>query len=222
MILSVLLLAVTAVYGHVLVPRADPDLPTITVPGSQSRWTPGQVETIEWVTKDLNLRGLNGTVFMGYFQSDGTTFLWEDEPLAQNVSLADGAVNVRCPFNLPSGDLYFISLTVDGSSTPNLSAGFVIQATNESSTALPSLLSTSGNVPSATITRTSVIGTIPAATTSSSSSSGTSSTSTSSTSSSAAPSATGGSNGGSRNFSGCGTFAIALTGVLAGAIGIWY
>ena len=48
MVLPILLLAATVAYAHVLVPRADPESPTITVPGSQSIWNPGQIETIEW------------------------------------------------------------------------------------------------------------------------------------------------------------------------------
>ncbi|KAI0761974.1 hypothetical protein BD413DRAFT_221056 [Trametes elegans] len=139
--------------------------PTLLQPGSHNSWTQGTVETVVWVTDGLDLAGVNGTVLLGHMDTDGTAFLWKDQPLAQNVPLADGKVNVRCPLNVPPLQNYVIALLGDEN---NLSSPFEIFAPDETSTglpsaaiALPSTLSTTGNIPSVTITRSSVVGTIP-------------------------------------------------------------
>ncbi|KAI0328857.1 hypothetical protein GY45DRAFT_1325702 [Cubamyces sp. BRFM 1775] len=164
-----------------LVPRAVS--PTIISPSSQDQWPLGAVETVTWITDGLNVTGVNGTILMGYVQSNGSTFLWKDQPLAQDFPLSDGQVNVRCPLNLPTGARYVIALLGDEN---NLSAVFqVIDANNPIPSSVqpePSTLSTTGHVPSATITQTSVVGTIPppSNTASSTGTDGTSSASTSS------------------------------------------
>ncbi|KAI0769905.1 hypothetical protein C8Q74DRAFT_1271904 [Fomes fomentarius] len=189
MIVPVFLLFLTAVHALVPhVPRAE--LPTIIEPTSQSLWRPGGINTVRWITQNLDLEGLNGTIVLGHFVGDGTPFLWNDQLLAENVSLADGAVNVRCPFNVPYSQRYLVALLGEGGNS-TLSAPFTIQDINfnTSSTAFPTQLSTSGGVPSATITRTSVVGTIPPRSTSTTDSSSSSSASTGS------PTPTAGSNG---------------------------
>ncbi|KAI1794898.1 hypothetical protein LXA43DRAFT_1112634 [Ganoderma leucocontextum] len=186
--------------------------PTILQPTSQTAWTVGQVETVAWyvVTQALDLAGQNGTILLGYLNSDGSDFLWRDQPLATNVTLEDGRVNVRCPFNLPGGQRYVVALLGDEN---NLSGVFQILDANFSAisttSVFPSTLSTSGDVPSATITRTSVVGTIPASPTSSSSGS-----SSSDASSSTASATT------TRNSGGSSTRGFGLGIVLAAAIGI--
>ena len=84
---------------------------------------------------DQDLSGINGTVYMGYLPSNNNPFLWKgkhhkpkrpsrlvhqvelgrciDQPLAENFSLADGVVNVRCPLNLPTGGRYVIACEFD-------------------------------------------------------------------------------------------------------------
>ncbi|KAM5539513.1 hypothetical protein V8D89_006965 [Ganoderma adspersum] len=171
-----LLFLATAHALSVHVPRVVS--PTILQPTSQTAWTVGQVETVQWLTQGLDLSGQNGTILLGYLNADGSDFLWKDQPLVTNVPLEDGQVNVRCPFNLPGGQRYVVALLGD---VNNLSSIFQILDSNfkdiSTTSVFPSGLSTSGGVPSATITRTSVVGTIPASPTSSSSSSSPSDTS---------------------------------------------
>ncbi|KAI0662259.1 hypothetical protein C8Q70DRAFT_909936 [Cubamyces menziesii] len=165
--------------------------PTIISPGSQDEWSLGAVQTVTWITDGFNVTGVNGTILMGYVQSNGSVFLWKDQPLAEDFPLSDGQVNVRCPLNLPTGARYVIALLGDES---NLSAVFqVVDANNPIPSSVqpePSTLSTTGHVPSATITQTSVVGTIPPPSNTGTSSSGTNSTSTSTSSDTAHPTQT--------------------------------
>ncbi|OSD07549.1 hypothetical protein PYCCODRAFT_1430803 [Trametes coccinea BRFM310] len=163
------------------IPRATVS-PTIISPSGLSQWTLGSVQTVEWVS-DEDLTGLNGTVYMGYIQKDGNPFLWKDQPLAESFALADLAVNVRCPLNLPLGSHYVIALSINGDDS-DISGVFSVNDFSTTGTAdfsaTPSALSTVGNVPSATITRTSVVGVIGTSGSSSSSDQSTQSTPTTS------------------------------------------
>ncbi|KAJ8469631.1 hypothetical protein ONZ51_g8856 [Trametes cubensis] len=200
------LLVVTSVFAA-NAPRAVS--PTIISPSSQDSWSLGSVQTVTWLTDGFNVTGVNGTVLMGYVETNGTVFLYKgahsntrnkrddwlmmylctamiyrdsDQPLAENFPLADGVVNVRCPLNLPSARRYVVALLGDDN---NISAVFSVRDDNDPQPSVvqnpPATLSTQGNVPSATITHTSVVGTIPPASkTSSSSGSGGASASTTS------------------------------------------
>ncbi|KAH9890025.1 hypothetical protein C8Q73DRAFT_148386 [Cubamyces lactineus] len=207
----VCLFAATRVLATALVPRAVS--PTIISPSSQDQWPLGAVETVTWLTGGFNVTGVNGTILMGYVQSNGSVFLWKgNQPLAQNFPLSDGQVNVRCPLNLPTGTRYVIALLGDEN---NLSAVFqVVDANNPIPSSVqpePSTLSTVGHVPSATITQTSVVGTIPppSNTGSSSSTNGTSSASASSSSDTAHPTQTKSSGNGAGSWKeGCRGYAV--------------
>ncbi|KAL7280168.1 hypothetical protein ACG7TL_006587 [Trametes sanguinea] len=159
------------------IPRATVS-PTIISPSGLSQWTLGSVQTVEWVS-DEDLTGLNGTVYMGYIQKDGNTFLWKGAPRITQ----DLAVNVRCPLNLPLGSHYVIALSINGDDS-DISGVFSVNDFSTTGTAdfsaTPSALSTVGNVPSATITRTSVVGVIGTSGSSSSSDQSTQSTPTTS------------------------------------------
>lgn len=82
------------------------------------------------ITDGLDLDGAEGTVLLGYVQTDGNVTLWKgvfpstalhigvgssrmlfgtDQPLAKNVALSDGVVNVRCPLNLPTTLRYVVA-----------------------------------------------------------------------------------------------------------------
>ncbi|KAI0826764.1 hypothetical protein BC628DRAFT_1435769 [Trametes gibbosa] len=166
--------------------------PLILEPNAMTLWTVGSIFTVEWCTDGVDLTGINGTILMGYVQTNGSAFLWKDQPLAVNVSLADGAVNVRCPLNLPFTRRYVVALLGDAN---NLSPVFTVEdATGSifpsSTLSPPATLATSGNVTPATITRTSVIGTIstPASTTPVSSTPQTSTNSSAQTTASQGPS----------------------------------
>ncbi|KAI0366591.1 hypothetical protein BV20DRAFT_1038185 [Pilatotrama ljubarskyi] len=146
--------------------------PTIVSPGGTTQWSLGSVQTVKWVS-DQDMSGLNGTIYLGYIQQDGNTFLWKDQPLAQNFSLADGAVNVRVPLNLPTSfNRYVLALSIDGDDS-DLSGLFgILDRSNSPVTSTmspPVTLSTTGGVPSATITRTSIVSTIGSSTASASS-----------------------------------------------------
>ncbi|KAI0647759.1 hypothetical protein C8Q79DRAFT_529581 [Trametes meyenii] len=136
--------------------------PVVIQPNFQNQWTLGGVETVVRVTDGLNVTGVNGTLLMGFTYTNGSVFLWKDQPLAENFPLADGAVNVRCPLNLPTSSRYVVALLGDEN---NLSGAFSVEDANSifssSTIVLPAALATTGNVPSATITRSSVVGTIP-------------------------------------------------------------
>ncbi|KAI0328885.1 hypothetical protein GY45DRAFT_1325745 [Cubamyces sp. BRFM 1775] len=198
-------LVVTGVFA-VNAPRAVS--PTIISPSSQDAWSLGSVQTVTWLTDGFNVTGVNGTVLMGYIETNGTVFLWKDQPLAENFPLADAAVNVRCPLNLPSARRYVVALLGDDS---NISAVFSVRDDNDPQPSTvqnpPATLSTQGNVPSATITHTSVVGTIPPASgTSSPSNSGGSSASTTSGS----PQETGTQHNGAQTSTGRGGAAISV------------
>ncbi|KAH9890003.1 hypothetical protein C8Q73DRAFT_653065 [Cubamyces lactineus] len=148
------------------VPRAVS--PFITEPNAISVWPLGSVQTVEWcvITDGLDLDDVEGTVLLGYVQTDGNVTLWKDQPLAENVALSDGVVNVRCPLNLPTTLRYHL-LAVLGDES-NISPIFEIEdvqnpVPTNGSASYPVTLQTAGNVPSATITHTSVIATIPPA-----------------------------------------------------------
>ncbi|KAI0669231.1 hypothetical protein C8Q78DRAFT_937900, partial [Trametes maxima] len=136
--------------------------PIVIQPSYQNQWTLGGVETVVWLTDGLNVTGVNGTILLGFTYTNGSVFLWKDQPLAENFPLADGAVNVRCPLNLPTSSRYVVALLGDEN---NLSGAFSVEDANSiissSTISIPATLSTTGNVPSATITRSSVVGTIP-------------------------------------------------------------
>ncbi|KAI0662262.1 hypothetical protein C8Q70DRAFT_635681 [Cubamyces menziesii] len=161
--------------------------PAILSPSGLSQWSLGSVQTVRWAL-DQDLSGINGTVYMGYLPSNNNPFLWKDQPLAENFSLADGVVNVRCPLNLPTGGRYVIALSIDGDDS-DISAQFsVIDQEDPNLTTTmspPAALSTTGNVPSATVSRTSVVSVIgsPTSTSGTNSSSKTSASTTSKTSS---------------------------------------
>ncbi|KAI0662238.1 hypothetical protein C8Q70DRAFT_909829 [Cubamyces menziesii] len=164
----------SALAAHV--PRAIS--PIITEPNGMAIWTLGSVETVEWITDGLDLDGVQGTVVLGYAHTDGSIMLWEDQPLAENVTLADGAVNVRCPLNLPTTLRYVVALLGDEN---NISPIFEIEdvqnpVPTSGSVSYSATLQTAGNVPSATLTHTSIVATIPPSNSTSSSASKTSST----------------------------------------------
>ncbi|KAI9061347.1 hypothetical protein FKP32DRAFT_1678244 [Trametes sanguinea] len=192
-----LLMATSYAWG-IRIPRATVSPTIISPSGGRTQWTLGSVQTVEWVS-DEDLTGLNGTVYMGYIQKDGNPFLWKDQPLAENFALADLAVNVRCPLNLPFGTRYVIALSINGDDS-DISGVFSVNDFSTTGTAdfsaTPSALSTLGNVPSATISRTSVVGVIGTPTSSSSSGQSiqSSATTSSPTSSIIQPTATGSAN----------------------------
>ncbi|KAH9890029.1 hypothetical protein C8Q73DRAFT_747726 [Cubamyces lactineus] len=171
--------------------------PAILSPSGLSQWSLGSVQTVRWAI-DQDLSGINGTVYMGYLPANNNPFLWKDQPLAENFPLADGVVNVRCPLNLPTGGRYVIALSINGDDS-DVSAQFgVLDQTdpNISSTlSPPASLSTTGNVPSATVSRTSVVSVIggPTSTSGTNSSLTTSASTTSKTSSATEPGSTAGS-----------------------------
>ncbi|KAL1950729.1 hypothetical protein VTO73DRAFT_5853 [Trametes versicolor] len=154
--------AVSALALHQNAPRAVS--PVILHPNAMTLWFLGSVNTVQWATDGLELTDVNGTVLMGYVQTNGSVFLWKDQPLAVNVPLEDSVVNVRCPFNLPVvARRYVLALLGE---EDNVSPAFNVEdaAGNMFPTAAftpPLTLVTSGNVPSATISITSVIGDIP-------------------------------------------------------------
>ncbi|KAJ8469634.1 hypothetical protein ONZ51_g8858 [Trametes cubensis] len=164
------------------VPRAIS--PIITEPNGMAIWTLGSVETVEWITDGLDLDGVQGTVLLGYAHTDGSIMLWKDQPLAENVTLADGAVNVRCPLNLPTTLRYVVALLGDEN---NISPIFEIEdvqnpVPTSGSMSYSATLQTAGNVPSATLTHTSIVATIPPSNSTSSSALKTSSKTSSSNS----------------------------------------
>ncbi|KAI8978816.1 hypothetical protein BD414DRAFT_421671 [Trametes punicea] len=167
-LLALLLLSVSVWGARV---RRAPVSPSILSPSGLSQWILGEVQTVKWES-DQNLDGINGTVYMGYIQSDGNPFLWTNQPLAENFSLADLVVNVRCPLNLPTGAHYLISLSIDGDDS-DVSALFSVVDKNDpevtSMQSPPAILSTTGGIPSATITRSSLVSVIGGPTTSASS-----------------------------------------------------
>ncbi|KAH9851582.1 hypothetical protein C2E23DRAFT_230462 [Lenzites betulinus] len=162
-VLRTVVLAYLLIAAHTLamrVPRAAIS-PSIISPSGLSQWPSGTVQTIKWVS-DQDLTGLNGTIYIGYVQSSGDTFLWKDQPLGENFPLSDGVVNVRIPLNLPTGGRYVVSLSVGGDDG-DISAVFaIIDRTVTLSTTLapPATLLITGEVPSATITLSSVISTL--------------------------------------------------------------
>ncbi|KAL1950757.1 hypothetical protein VTO73DRAFT_5881 [Trametes versicolor] len=117
---AIVLLLAAAYSLAARIPRATV-APTIISPSGLSQWPSGTVETVKWVS-DQDLTGLNGTIYMGYIQPDGNPFLWKDQPLAENFSLADGVVNIRVPLNLPTGFRYVVSLSIDGDDSDHYAA----------------------------------------------------------------------------------------------------
>ncbi|KAI0662227.1 hypothetical protein C8Q70DRAFT_634370 [Cubamyces menziesii] len=171
-VVFLLVLRVSSILAGVFAANAPRAVsPTIISPSSQDSWSLGSVQTVTWLTDGFNVTGVNGTVLMGYVETNGTVFLYRDQPLAENFPLADGVVNVRCPLNLPSARRYVVALLGDDN---NISAVFSVRDDNDPQPSVvqnpPATLSTQGNVPSATITHTSVVGTIPPASKTSSSS----------------------------------------------------
>ncbi|KAI0328851.1 hypothetical protein GY45DRAFT_1346877 [Cubamyces sp. BRFM 1775] len=170
--------------------------PAILSPSGLSQWSLGSVQTVRWAL-DQDLSGINGTVYMGYLPSNNNPFLWKDQPLAENFSLTDGVVNVRCPLNLPTGGRYVIALSIDGDDS-DISTQFSVIDQDDPNVATtsspPATLSTTGNIPSATISRTSVVSVIgsPTSTLATDSSSKASTSTASKTSSATEPGPTGG------------------------------
>ncbi|KAI0328881.1 hypothetical protein GY45DRAFT_1305905 [Cubamyces sp. BRFM 1775] len=163
--LTILLISILSCALAAHVPRAVS--PIITEPTARAIWILGSVQTVEWcvITDGLDLDGVEGTVLLGYAHTDGNVTLWKDQPLAENVSLADGVVNVRCPLNLPTTLRYVVALLGDEN---NISPVFTIEdpsnpVPTNGSVSYPAALQTAGNVPSATLTHTSVVATIPPA-----------------------------------------------------------
>ncbi|OSD07525.1 hypothetical protein PYCCODRAFT_622110 [Trametes coccinea BRFM310] len=159
----------TALTTHI--PRAESLI--ITQPNALVAWTLGTIETVTWTIGGLDLDGVNGTVLMGFAFTNGTIQLWKDQPLATDVALADGIVNVRCPLNLPTSFRYVVAQyghpvvwAVLGNETSTSPPFQVIDIndhdvnSNVDISTLPVALSTLGSVPPATITRTSVVATI--------------------------------------------------------------
>ncbi|EIW59070.1 uncharacterized protein TRAVEDRAFT_46381 [Trametes versicolor FP-101664 SS1] len=204
---AIVLLLAAAYSLAARIPRATV-APTIISPSGLSQWPSGTVETVKWVS-DQDLTGLNGTIYMGYIQPDGNPFLWKDQPLAENFSLADGVVNIRVPLNLPTGFRYVVSLSIDGDDSDISGVFGVVDRTVQASTTLPppATLSTTGGVPPATITRTSVVSTIGLPTSSATSSDLTtpsSSNTAASTATQPSPTNTGGNSNGAGSAHGLG------------------
>ncbi|CDO68254.1 hypothetical protein BN946_scf184842.g17 [Trametes cinnabarina] len=182
--------------------RANPDSPPITLPTAQNAWTLGTVETVKWLTDGYNVNG-TGSIILGISLPNGSVDFWQDQPLAEGFPLSDGIVNVRCPLNLPTTRRYVIALLPDES---NQSPPFmVLNGTQVEPTSIetpPATLLTTGNVPPATITRSSVVGTIPPPSSSGSaetSNAGSSFTQVSSTSTGPQPTQTGSQTNGALN-----------------------
>ncbi|KAI0662206.1 hypothetical protein C8Q70DRAFT_633497 [Cubamyces menziesii] len=144
-------------------PADDPNRtpsPPITRPNHEDKWNTGQVQTVTWDSTGLNVTGVNGTLLLGYVLPNTTRLVWTDQPLAQNVPLADDAVNIILP-NVPTGDEYFMILLGDMNNTSPLFA-IANAAIVEATTPPLSLPSQTMTTPSATITDTNVVSTIGA------------------------------------------------------------
>ncbi|KAH9890007.1 hypothetical protein C8Q73DRAFT_147525 [Cubamyces lactineus] len=84
--------------------------PTILRPGGADVWTVGEVETVKWSNRGLQLPGQVGQVFLGYMNPESGDFVnYFEQPLASNVVLDNKEVNVIVP-DLPTGDFYYIIL----------------------------------------------------------------------------------------------------------------
>ncbi|KAI9059305.1 hypothetical protein FKP32DRAFT_1606301 [Trametes sanguinea] len=159
--LVALLLCLTNALALNIAARAQPDSPPITLPTSQNGWNLGTVETVKWLTDGYNVTG-QGSIIFGFVQTNGSVDFWIDQPLAEGFPLADGIVNVRCPSNVPVNERYVVALLPD---LTNQSPPFMVidgdNVVTTVETIPPATLLTTGNVPSATVTRSSVVGTIP-------------------------------------------------------------
>ncbi|OJT08157.1 hypothetical protein TRAPUB_953 [Trametes pubescens] len=171
-------------------PADDPNRtpsPRITRPTHAETWNPLDLKTVTWDNTGLNVTGLNGTLLLGYLETNTTRFVWQDQPLAQGFALSDGIVNVLVP-DVPNWSSYFLTLLGDMN---NISPLFAIIRDDSVSVVTPPL-----RLPAQTMTTQSAtlsasdITSSPGAT--SASVTGTESTSTAST---AAPSATNKPNG---------------------------
>ncbi|KAI0768679.1 hypothetical protein BD413DRAFT_493672 [Trametes elegans] len=106
-------------------PSGTSDSPAIWQPSGDEVWTVGATETVRWSPSDLPSAEDGGRLLLGSARDEtGDYHHISASPLATNVSLASGALDVVVP-NVPPGDAYVLTLYI-GKDSINPSAPFTI------------------------------------------------------------------------------------------------
>ncbi|KII86656.1 hypothetical protein PLICRDRAFT_125544 [Plicaturopsis crispa FD-325 SS-3] len=105
--------------------------PPVLTPGAGTVWVVGSTETVTWnVSVIPSGDDPVGQLILGY-NEDGSEHLMLDSPLASNITLKDGSVNITVP-SVPERDNYIVCLFGDSG---NISPNFTITGGGASSSA---------------------------------------------------------------------------------------